>query len=146
VHKIAMTMNQNGTKLLIGSPQYRTAGRGAFISAGSRGAGNRLREYRSMSHRSTVPSVPYSRMNAIRLIHSQVTLTVGEIPSLVSMMPCTIHGCLPLSVSNQPAVFIRNGSTAAQVASTKNTREVASVLRQIAHRPHSVISSVSTPR
>ena len=55
-------------------------------------------------------------------------LTVGEIPFLVSMMPCTIHGCRPLSVSSQPAVFIRNGSTAAHTATHKNTREVASFL------------------
>ena len=45
--------------------------------------------------------------------HSQVVLTVGEIPFLVSMIPCTIHGCRPLSVRNQPAVFNRNGSTRA---------------------------------
>ena len=76
-----------------------------------------------------MPSVPYSRTKPIRLIHSQVTLTVGEIPFLVSMMPCTIHGCLPLSVSSQPAVFMRNGSTADQTATLKNTRDVASDLR-----------------
>src|SRR5579859_5156376 len=85
-------------------------------------------------------------MKATRLIHSQVTLTVGEIPFLVSMMPCTIHGCRPLSVRNQPAVFIRNGSTAAHVATHRNTREMASVFRQIAHSPHREMNKVSAPR
>ena len=85
-------------------------------------------------------------MKAIRLIHSQVVLTVGEIPFLVSMMPCTIHGCRPLSVRNQPAVFIRNGSTAPQTATHRNTREVASVFRRISHSPHTAMSRTSTPR
>jgi len=90
--------------------------------------------------------MPYSRMKAIRLIHSQVTLTVGEIPLLVSMMPCTIHGWRPLSVSSQPAVFIRNGSTAAQVATHKNTRETGSVFRRISHSPHTPMATTSTAR
>ena len=68
-----------------------------------------------------------------------MVLTVGEIPFLVSMMPCTIHGCRPLSVRNQPAVFIRNGSTAAHTATHRNTREVASFSARISHSPHSAI-------
>ena len=93
-----------------------------------------------------MPSVPYSRMNTIRLIHSVVTLTVGEIPFLVSMMPCTIHGCRPLSVRNQPAVFMPNGSTAAHTATQRNTREVASFFRRISHRPHTDSSRTRAPR
>ena len=81
-----------------------------------------------------------------RLIHSQVTLTVGEIPFLVSMMPCTIHGCRPLSVSSQPAVFMANGSTALQTATHRNIRDVASFFRRISHKPHSAISSTRAPR
>src|SRR5579872_5262069 len=83
-------------------------------------------------------------MNPIRLVHSQEVLTVGEMPFLVSMMPCTIHGWRPLSVRNQPAVFIRNGSTAPQVATHKNSREVASVFRRIAHSPHAPMRNIST--
>src|SRR5262249_50374509 len=85
-------------------------------------------------------------MNPIRLIHSQLVDTVGEIPFLVSMMPCTIHGWRPDSVSSQPAVFIRNGSTAPQTATQRNTREMASVLRQASHSPHSPMSRTTTPR
>ena len=80
------------------------------------------------------------------LIHSQVVLTVGEMPFLVSMMPCTIHGWRPLSVSSQPAVFIRNGSTAAHTATHRNTRDVASLPRRISHSPHSDMSRTSAPR
>ena len=93
-----------------------------------------------------MPSVAYSRTKAIRLIHSVVVLTVGEIPFLVSMMPWTIHGCRPLSVSSQPAVFITNGSTAAHTATHKNTREVASFFRRISHSPHSENSRTRAPR
>ena len=75
-----------------------------------------------------------------------MTLTVGEIPFLVSMMPCTIHGCRPLSVRNQPAVFIRNGSTAPHTATHKNTREVASFFRRISHSPHTDIPRTRAPR
>ena len=90
--------------------------------------------------------MPYTTMKATRLIQIQAVVSAGEIPFLVSMMPCTIHGCRPLSVRNQPAVFIMNGSTAAQVATHKNTRETARVFRQMAHSPHSEISRVSAPR
>ena len=75
-----------------------------------------------------------------------MVLTVGEIPFLVSMMPCTIHGCRPLSVRNQPAVFIRNGSTAPHTATHRNTREVASVFRRISHSPHTAMIRTSTAR
>ncbi len=95
-----------------------------------------------------MPSVAYSRTKITRLIHSVVTLTVGEIPFLVSMMPCTIHGCRPLSVRNQPAVFITNGSTAPHTATQRNTREVASFvfLRRTSHSPHTDIARTRTPR
>jgi hypothetical protein len=45
------------------------------------------------------------------LVQSRGVLTVGDRPFFVSMMPWTIHGCRPLSVRSQPAVFIRNGRT-----------------------------------
>jgi hypothetical protein len=85
-------------------------------------------------------------MKAIRLIHSVVVLTVGEIPFLVSMMPCTIHGWRPLSVRNQPAVFIKNGSTAAHTATHRNRRDAASFPRRISHSPHTEISRTTIPR
>src|SRR5215469_5202698 len=113
---------------------------------GEGGGGSCSREYFSIKSRSTVPSVPYNAMKPIRLIHSQVTLTVGEIPFLVSRMPCTSHGCRPLSVRNQPAVFIRKGSTAAQVATHRKTRETASVFRRINHSPHREMIRVRPPR
>src|SRR6478752_1798653 len=75
-------------------------------------------------------------MNPTRLIHSHVVLTFDEIPSFVSIMPCTIHGCRPLSVRNQPAVFIKNGSTAAHTATPKNSRDVASFLWRMSDSPH----------
>ena len=62
------------------------------------------------------------------------------------MMPCTIHGCRPLSVRNQPAVFMPNGSTAPHTATHKNTREVASVFRRISHSPHTPMSRTTTAR
>ena len=64
-----------------------------------------------------------------------VELTDEETPFLVSMMPCTIHGCRPLSVSSQPAVFIRNGSTAAQIATHRNRLDVTSFPRRSSHSP-----------
>ena len=80
------------------------------------------------------------------LIQSQVVLTVGEMPFLVSMMPCTIQGWRPLSVSSQPAVFNTNGSTAPQTATHRNTRDVASFFRRISHSPHTAMSRITTPR
>ena len=74
-----------------------------------------------------------------------VELTDGEIPFLVSMMPCTIHGCRPLSVSSQPAVFIRKGSTAAQIATHRKRRDVASFLRRSSHSPHAPSRKTRTP-
>src|SRR5260370_15617482 len=115
------------------------------MSASVRGGGSCSREYRSISSRSTVASVPYSRMKAIRLIHSVVVLTVGEIPFLVSMMPCTIHGCRPLSVRNQPAVFMPNGSTAPHTAPQSNTPEVASFFPPTPPTPHPHITPPTPP-
>ena len=77
---------------------------------------------------------------------SWVVLTDGEMPFLVSMMPCTIHGCRPLSVSSQPAVLIRNGSTTSQVAMRRNRLDVASFLRRFSHSPHSATSTTMTAR
>src|SRR6188472_34108 len=85
-------------------------------------------------------------MNPTRLIHNHVVLTFDEMPSLVSMMPCTIHGCRPLSVRNQPAVFIKNGSTAPHTATHRHTRDVASFLRRISHSAHSPISRTRAAR
>ena len=74
-----------------------------------------------------------------------VELTEDEIPFLVSMMPCTIHGCRPLSVSSQPAVFIRKGRTAAQIATHRKRRDVASFSRRSSQSPYSPISKTRTP-
>jgi hypothetical protein len=72
-------------------------------------------------------------------------LTDGDIPVFVSMMPCTIHGCRPLSVSSQPAVFIANGSTAAQIATHRNRRDVASFCRRTSQSPHDPTSRTRIP-
>ena len=85
-------------------------------------------------------------MKTTTLMTKEVKLLDGEIPFLVSMMPCTIHGWRPLSVRNQPAVFIKNGSTAPQTATHKNTREVASVFRRSSHSPHTPMTSTTIPR
>ena len=108
--------------------------------------GSCLREYRSIKIRSTVPRMPYSSDEDDQADHSQVVLTDGDIPFLVSMMPCTIHGWRPLSVSSQPAVFIRNGSTDHQVAHHRNTREVASFSAASATAPTAHTSRTSTAR
>ena len=71
---------------------------------------------------------PLEHVLVFSLLVSIVALTVGEIPFLVSMMPWTIHGCRPLSVSSQPAVFMANGSTALQIATHRNIRDVSSFL------------------
>ena len=99
-----------------------------------------------MSNRSTVAITAYSTTKNARLIAIHVVDSDGEIPFLVSMMPCTIHGCRPDSVSSQPAVFSRNGSTAPHTATHKNTRDVASFLRRISHSPHPAITRITTPR
>src|SRR6266516_2382106 len=122
------------------------AGTGSSASAGARAGGSCWREYRSISSRSIVPIVAYIRMNAIRLIQIQVVDTVGEIPFLVSMMPCTIHGWRPDSVRNQPAVFSRNGSTTDHTATHRNSRDVASVFRRISHNPHTEMRKTTTAR
>ena len=74
-----------------------------------------------------------------------VTLFDGETASRTSCRPCTIQGWRPLSVRAQPAVFIRNGSTATQMATRRNHLAVASFLRQSSHAPHSPTSSTTTP-
>ena len=67
---------------------------------------------------------------------SHVALTPGDTPFLVSIKPCTIHGWRPFSVRNQPAVFIKKGAMANQVANNKNHRDRSRLRRQIAHPPH----------
>ena len=99
-----------------------------------------------MSIRSTVPSAPYSSTNTVRLMTSSVVLTDGDKPFFVSMIPCTIHGCRPLSVSSQPAVLMTNGSTAIQVAVRRNRPDVASFLRRFSQSPHSATSTTMTAR
>ena len=42
-----------------------------------------------------------------------VAETEGDTPLAVFISPWTIQGCRPLSVSIQPAVFIRNGTMTA---------------------------------
>ena len=59
--------------------------------------------------------------NTARLMATSVVLTDGETPSLVVISPCTSQGCRPFSVSSQPAVFIANGASTAQVATTRKT-------------------------
>ena len=80
------------------------------------------------------------------LIQSSVVLTDGDRPFFVSMMPCTIHGWRPLSVSSQPAVFIRNGSTTSQVAIHRKRLEVASFLRRFSHSPQRATRVTTTAR
>src|SRR5215469_919736 len=82
----------------------------------------------------------------ITLIHSSVVDTDGDSPCLVSMMPCTIHGWRPLSVRHQPAVLIRNGSTAPQVATQRKREEVASFPRRLSHRPQTPIRNTTMAR
>src|SRR5260370_4815672 len=74
-----------------------------------------------------------------------VELTEEEIPFFVSMMPCTIHGCRPLSVSSQPAVFIANGSTAAQIATHRNRRGRAPFPPPTRHSPPHPTSRAKAP-
>src|SRR5262249_2360831 len=103
-------------------------------------------EYLSINSSSIVAITAYTRTNAARLIAIQVVDSDGEMPFLVSMIPCTIHGCRPDSVSSHPAVFIKNGSTTAQVATSRNTREVASFLRRISHSPQAPMRKTTTAR
>ena len=78
-------------------------------------------------------------------LHS-VLETEGDTPSAVFIRPCTIHGCLPFSVSSQPALSIRNGVTTAQVARNRNMREVASLRRYASQAPHSDSTATRDPR
>ena len=69
----------------------------------------------------------YARTNTIRLIQMSVALTASEFALTVFNSPCTIHGWRPDSVSNQPAVFIKNGVITAQTAIHKNSLELRSL-------------------
>ena len=62
-------------------------------------------------------------MKAIRLIQMSVAVTERELALTVFCRPCTIHGCRPLSVSSQPAVFMRNGVITAHIESHRKTRD-----------------------
>jgi hypothetical protein len=75
-------------------------------------------------------------MNTDRLMTIVVALTDGETASLTSWRPWTIHGWRPFSVSIQPAVFMRSGSTTAQTASRGNHLAVASFLRHSSQAAH----------
>ena len=103
VHRTAMTMNQNGTSFI--GPQYWTAARARRCRPLARAGGSCSREYRSISIRSTVVErAVEQRRKWSGWSRREVGVTDGEIPFLVSMMPCMIHGCLLLSVSSQPRV------------------------------------------
>src|SRR5271165_4353186 len=84
-------------------------------------------------------------MNTIRLIQISVDVTEGEFASIVFCRPCTIHGWRPLSVSSQPAVFIKNGVTTAHTATHRNALDSASLRRCKSHAPHSASSITSVP-
>ena len=75
-----------------------------------------------------------------------VALTEGEFALMVFISPCTIHGWRPLSVSSQPAVFIRNGVTTAHTDSRRNHFERSSLPRCSSQPPHSASSAISEPR
>ena len=79
-----------------------------------------------MSTPSTTPKIPYTRTNTVNVMMTQVELRV-DTPFFVNMRPWTIHGWRPFSVSNQPAVFIRNGAIANQVAKNWNQRALQAV-------------------
>jgi len=58
VHKIAMTMYQNGTRLLIVTPLVLDGRKGQVRVVRGAGGGSSVREYFSMRSRSTVAIVP----------------------------------------------------------------------------------------
>src|SRR3954447_4507942 len=95
------------------------------------------REYLDIRMKSTTPRTAYSRKNPTMLNATSQVLTEGETPSLVSWIPCTIHGCLPFSVRTHPAVLITNGRTAAQTATRRNQVDVPRVFLRSSHSPHS---------
>src|SRR6476469_2361579 len=99
-----------------------------------------------MRVQSTTASVPYSRTKIERLIQIDVGLTEGETPWLVCINPWTIHGWRPLSVSNQPAVFITKGMAAAQIASHRNHRVLITFFRHKRYTPRSAIRNTTTAR
>ena len=68
----------------------------------------------------------YASTNTIRLIQMSVEVTAGEFATAVFCSPCTIQGCLPFSVTNHPAVFIKNGVMTAHTPSNRNTLELRS--------------------
>src|SRR5690348_6202926 len=88
----------------------------------------------------------YTTAKAIRLIQMSVAVTEGELALIVLWSPCTIHGCLPLSVSNQPAVFITNGVRTAQMDNHSKIRDRASVPLSSSQPPQSASSKTSDPR
>ena len=75
-----------------------------------------------------------------------VELTDGELALIVFISPCTIHGWRPFSVSSQPAVFITNGVTTAQIETRMNHFDRSSVPLCTSQPPHSASSRISDPR
>ena len=65
-----------------------------------------------------------------------VVVTEGDAAWAVFISPWTIQGWRPLSVSSQPAVFIRNGAITNHGAISRNHLAFSSFLRRISHRPH----------
>src|SRR5262245_4703344 len=95
---------------------------------------------------SRMPMITKIAMRALRLIQTMVELTDDETPFFVSIRPCTIHGCRPFSVSNQPAVVIRKGTITDHVASSRKNRDRSSLCRHTSHAPQSPNMNISTPR
>src|SRR5262245_29767844 len=98
-----------------------------------------------MSTKSVAPRTTYSVMNTARLMPSHVVETLGEFALLVSSSPCTIQGCRPISVSNQPAVAARYGSGIEAIAAQWNQRAAASFFFQYSQPPSAATKNMSTP-
>ena len=75
-----------------------------------------------------------------------VLVTEGELALTVFCSPWTIQGWRPLSVNNQPAVFIRNGVITAHTESHRKTLALCSVPLTSNQPPHSANSRTSDPR
>ncbi len=75
-----------------------------------------------------------------------VEVTFGDTPCAVVIRPWTIQGCRPFSVSNQPAVLMRNGAIANQGAIRRNHLARSSFFLRSSHMPHSANRKTSEPR
>src|SRR5699024_7336264 len=58
-------------------------------------------------------------VNAINENNISFAVTDGDIASEVSISPNTTHGCLPISVNNQPEVLAMNGKIIPNVINLK---------------------------